>query len=84
VYWQLYDSPADAREKLVAFHVRYNAIRPHWALQPAAGGDVVTPQDVYIGGTAIVLPKWQCWAKVAKEKLDAALAQDAITLKKAA
>lgn len=84
VYWQLYDSPADAREKLAAFHVRYNEVRPHWALQPASGGDVVTPKDVYVGGTSIVLPKWQGWAKAAKEKLDAALAEDAITPRKAA
>lgn len=84
VYWHLYDSPADAREKLAAFHSRYNEIRPHWALQPASGGDVVTPKDVYVGGAAIVLPTWQGWAKAAKEKLDAALAEDAITPRKAA
>lgn len=83
VYWQLYDSPADAREKLAAFHVRYNEVRPHWALQPAIGGDVVTPRDVYVGGTAIVLPKWQGWAKAAKEKLEKAMAADAITKKAA-
>lgn len=82
VYWQLYDSPADAREKLQAFHARYNQIRPHWALQPAAGGDVVTPDEVYRGKIAIVLPKWQGWAKAAKQKLDDAKAADAAATNK--
>lgn len=77
VYWQLYDSPADAREKLAAFRERYNMIRPHWALGPADGGDVVTPWDVYVDGVAITLPRWQGWAKAARRKLDEALAQDA-------
>lgn len=77
VYWQLYESPADAREKLAQFRERYNAIRPHWALEPAAGGDVVTPRDVYVDGTEITLPRWQSWAKAARNKLDEALAQDA-------
>lgn len=82
VYWQLYDSPADAREKLQAFQARYNQIRPHWALQPAAGGDVVTPDEVYRGKIAIVLPKWQGWAKAAKQKLDDAKAADAVATNK--
>ena len=77
VYWQMYDSPADARAKLQAFHARYNQIRPHWALQPAAGGDVVTPDEVYRGQVEIVLPRWQGWAKAAKQKLDEAKAKDA-------
>ena len=83
VYWQLYDNPQDARTKLDAFRQRYNDIRPHWALQPAAGGDVVTPADVYVRNEAIVLPKWQGWAKAAKKKLDDAMEQDA-QLKQAA
>ncbi|UXI68215.1 DDE-type integrase/transposase/recombinase [Tahibacter amnicola] len=77
VYWQLYDSPQDAREKLSQFHVRYNTIRPHWALMPAAGGDELTPHDVYAQNQAVVLPKWQGWAKAARKKLDEALAHDA-------
>lgn len=77
VYWQLYDSPADAREKLEAFHVRYNTIRPHWALEPAGGGDVVTPHEVYAENVAVTLPQWQGWAKAARKKLDEALAKDA-------
>jgi putative transposase len=77
VYWQLYESPADAREKLAGFRERYNTIRPHWALEPADGGDVVTPHDVYVEGVVITLPRWQGWAKAARKKLDEALTQDA-------
>ena len=77
VYWQLYDHPQDAREKLSAFRDRYNAIRPHWALEPAEGGDVLTPEDVYIKGRPITLPRWQGWAKAAKRKLDEAMQHDA-------
>jgi hypothetical protein len=35
---------------LPGFRDRYNAIRPHWALEPAEGGDVLTPEDVYTKG----------------------------------
>jgi transposase InsO family protein len=69
VYWKLYQSPAEARESLEEFRRRYNQIRPHWALLPAGGGDVLTPADVYVHGCAIELPRWQGWAKAAKEKL---------------
>jgi transposase InsO family protein len=69
VYWKLYASPAEARESLEVFRRRYNEIRPHWALEPAGGGDVLTPADVYVQGQAIELPKWQGWAKAAREKL---------------
>jgi putative transposase len=70
VYWHLYDSPHEAREKLDAFRHRYNKIRPHWALVPQTGGDPVTPAQVYRGGLAVQLPAWQGWAKAAKEKLE--------------
>jgi putative transposase len=70
VYWQVYDSPQEAREKLDAFRRRYNEIRPHWALVPDTGGDPVTPAEVYRGGLAVQLPAWQGWAKAAKEKLE--------------
>lgn len=66
----LYSSPADAREKLAAFHVRYNEVRPHWALQPIEGGDPVTPQEVYTGQVAIQIPKWQAWALEAKRRIE--------------
>jgi len=74
VYWKLYTSPAEARESLEEFRCRYNGVRPHWALEPLGGGDVVTPQDVYVHGCAVKLPKWQGWAKAAKEKLAAMVA----------
>lgn len=69
VYWKLYASPAEARESLAAFRLRYNEVRPHWALIPSEGGDVVTPMDVYVHGQEVQLPKWQGWAKAARKKL---------------
>jgi putative transposase len=69
VYWKLYASPAEARESLEGFRRRYNAIRPHWALVPPEGGDPLTPEDVYIRGRTVQLPKWQGWAKAAMKKL---------------
>lgn len=76
VYWHLYASPTDGREKLEIFRERYNEIRPHWALQPVTGGDVVTPADVYCRGVEVVLPAWQGWAKAAKAKLDELMNQE--------
>lgn len=69
VYWKLYSSPGEARESLEQFRRRYNEIRPHWALVPQGGGDVLTPADVYVHGQAVELPRWQGWAKAAKAKL---------------
>lgn len=70
VYWRLYDSPAHARACLAEFRERYNRVRPHWALVPESGGDPVTPEEVYTGKVRPQLPRWQGWAKAAKEKLD--------------
>jgi transposase InsO family protein len=70
VYWKLYAHPGEARQSLEVFRRRYNDVRPHWALVPPAGGDPVTPTDVYVGGQAVTLPKWQGWAKAAREKLE--------------
>ncbi len=70
VYWHLYGSPQEAREKLDTFRQRYNEVRPHWALVPEAGGDPVTPADVYHRRVVVQLPAWQSWAKAAKEKLE--------------
>ncbi|MFW6033299.1 MAG: DDE-type integrase/transposase/recombinase [Phycisphaeraceae bacterium] len=39
--------------------------------------DPLTPQDVYEHGRAVTLPKWQPWAKRAKEQLDQMMLQDA-------
>jgi transposase InsO family protein len=69
VYWNLYPSPAEARASLERFRTRYNEVRPHWALLPVTGGDPLTPADVYVQGQAVQLPKWQGWAKAAREKL---------------
>ncbi len=77
IYWDVYRSPAEARDRLAAFRVRYNEERPHWALVPTAGGDPVTPTEVYTQGIEVQLPAWQGWAKAAKEKLDALMAEDA-------
>lgn len=74
VYWKLYASPGEARESLEVFRHRYNEVRPHWALEPLGGGDVVTPADVYVHGCAVKLPRWQGWAKAAQEKLAAMVA----------
>jgi putative transposase len=77
IYWRLYDSPAHARLCLEEFRHRYNTIRPHWALIPLHGGDPMTPHDVYVDGRAMAIPKWQGWAKAAKEKLDQLMSQEA-------
>lgn len=77
VYWELYNGPQYAREKLDAFRGRYNGVRPHWALEPPGGDDVLTPQDVYVHGAEITLLRWQGWAKAAKTKLHEATLEDA-------
>ena len=74
VYWRLYDSVAHARECLAEFRTRYNRARPHWALIPEAGGDPVTPEDVYVNGVTTQIPSWQPWARAAKARLDELLA----------
>jgi putative transposase len=78
VYWQLYQDPTQARESLAAFRQRYNEVRPHWALIPEGGGDVLTPAEVYIRGAKTELPKWQRWAQEAKRKLDEQLKLQAL------
>ena len=77
VYWRLYDHPAHCRECLDEFRQRYNRRRPHWALIPTEGGDPLVPEEVYTGGRTIAIPRWQGWAKGAKEKLDRMLAGQA-------
>ncbi len=77
VYWRLYEHPAHCRECLEEFRRRYNGRRPHWALIPAEGGDPLVPEEVYAGGRAVQIPRWQGWAKGAKEKLDRMLAEQA-------
>jgi transposase InsO family protein len=77
LYWRLYDGPEHCRVCLAEFRERYNGRRPHWALVPEAGGDPVTPQDVYVGGVRTRIPKWQGWARAAKAKLDELMAEAA-------
>jgi transposase InsO family protein len=69
VYWRLYDNPQHCRQCLAEFTDRYNHRRPHWALLPVEGGDVLVPAEVYAGGREIQVPRWQAWARVAQEKL---------------
>ena len=68
VYWNLYDSPADARCSPAAYQERYNRIRPHWALQPI-GGDPLVPADVYLDGLAVAIRMWQGWVQATRKKL---------------
>lgn len=70
VYWRLYDHPQHCRACLAEFRERYNQLRPRWALLPAEGGDPLVPAEVYAGGRAIQIPRWQTWAKAAQAKLE--------------
>jgi transposase InsO family protein len=74
VYWRLYDDPRHARACFAEFKDLYNGRRPHWALVPEDGGDPVTPQDVYVGGVRITIPRWQEWAQAAKARLEQMMA----------
>jgi transposase InsO family protein len=77
VYWRLYDNPLHCRECLEQFRSRYNDRRPHWALIPEEGGDPLVPKEVYTSARSIRIPKWQGWAKGAKEKLDSMMSEAA-------
>lgn len=70
IYWRIYDSPAHARQCLEEFRLRYNERRPHWALVPRGGGDPYTPGEVYCNPYRTQIPKWQPWARRAKERLE--------------
>ena len=72
VYWKLYNNPQHARECLAEFQVRYNTLRPHWALLSESGGDPLVPADVYSGGEVIQIPHWQGWARGSQEAEGAA------------
>lgn len=77
VYWRLYDNPEHGRQCIDEFRTRYNTVRPHWALVPEEGGDPVTPEDVYINGVEVGIPKWQGWARGAKDRLEEMMATEA-------
>ena len=49
VYWRLYDSRSTAGSAWPSSATRYNDRRPHWALVPEEGGDVLVPVEVYRG-----------------------------------
>ena len=70
VYWKLYASPGGARESLEVFRRRYNEVRPYWHMVPREGGDPSTPAEVCVHRQRVGLPKWQGWAKTAREKLN--------------
>ena len=70
VYWRLYDDPEHARGCIAEFRQRYNHHRPHWALVPENGGDAVTPVQVYTESVRTGIPKWQSWARKAKDKIE--------------
>jgi putative transposase len=73
VYWRLYENPQHARVCLAEFHVRYNTLRPHWALVPEEGGDPLVPIEVYAGARSIQIPRWQDWARAASARLETLL-----------
>jgi putative transposase len=70
VYWRLYEDPQHARTCLTEFQVRYNTVRPHWALVPEEGGDPLVPAEVYTGGRTVQIPRWQEWARAARARLE--------------
>jgi hypothetical protein len=37
----------------------------------------VTPQEVYVDGVGVGIPKWQAWARAARDKLEAMLEEQA-------
>ena len=43
--------------------------RVSWALRVAAREDPKTPADVYENGVTIMIPKWQGWARAARQRL---------------
>jgi len=77
IYWRLYDHPQHCRECLAEFCTRYNERRPHWALAPIEGGDVLVPAEVYAGGRTTEIPRWQAWARAAQAKLESLLEEAA-------
>ena len=70
IYWRYYDNPQEARTGLESFRYRYNYQRPHWALRATANTDPWTPAEVYEHDYPIIIPKWQGWARAAKNYLD--------------
>jgi hypothetical protein len=63
----MYDTLTHAKACLAEFRDRYNTRRPHWALVPDVRGYPITPEEIYVNSCPIKTPKWQGWAKGAKE-----------------
>lgn len=65
VYWNRYDDPRDARQKLAIFRERYNEARPHWALVAAdpttTPARVLMPHEVYVKDCKVNPPPWSRW-----------------------
>lgn len=62
MYWRLYASPPEVREKLDAFRQRYNEVRGPMVLSRRSKSARVARR--------VQLPAWQTWAKAAKKKLE--------------
>jgi hypothetical protein len=65
------------RQLLTAFQKRYNRELPYWALISESGGDPLVPEEVYVAGESIQIPKWQTWTKAAQTKLETLLTEEA-------
>ena len=68
----MYMGTNHARRCLAEFRDRYNQVRPHWALRPREKVDPLTPSDVYLNNRAVIIPRWQGWARAALAKLEKA------------
>ena len=69
VPWREYLNTSHARVRLSTFQDRYNGLRPHWALRPAAYESPLTASDVYLGKRSNITPAWQGWVKASHRKL---------------
>lgn len=49
---------------------RYNERRPHWALAPKEGGDVLPPVEVNRKWRANRIARWQKWARTAQARFE--------------
>jgi putative transposase len=73
VYWRLYENPQHTRACLTEFRVRYNTVRPHWALVPEEGADPLVPAEVYASARTVQISRWQDWARAARARLETLL-----------
>ncbi len=78
VCWCLSDNPLLARQCLEGFRMWDHATQPHWASILPEGGDLMASHNVYFEDKAMVIPKWQGWAKAEREKLDELITEDVV------